>query len=372
MNNNDIDKYLFALKRDLWLAIYDKTFPIPKATLDLSKNEGYFHYTSLTSALNILKLSTDNESDKVQRREGKFVSLWASHFLFLNDAQELLDGLKKVCDNMENKINQIKSPNHSDAQEWLKQYKDLFLSLMPNNLYAAPNNFILCFCSDGNLLSQWEHYGKESGIAIEFDLDNCLFEGFFPLRPMPNPTLGKPTMFADPIKVTPRKVIYNQNNKEKAIKKILTKSAVKNSNSVHIMAMQALAAASFMKHPCFENEHEVRLMFSPNYFSENTYDEIAKLIHYREINGIVKPYMEIHIKHEYSGKNIIKSITVGPGHNQNLVLNAILKLVQTRFAEKIEPIEEPIKWEEEPDHNYKFAKVGNIEVRYSTIPFRGF
>ncbi|MCL2146355.1 MAG: DUF2971 domain-containing protein [Synergistaceae bacterium] len=372
-NYKMISEYVSILQHEIWHKTYGEDLPLEKASPNANHGEsGFFHYTSLSNALKILELKKEDDKDKVERYNAKFISLWASHFLFLNDTQELADGLKIACENITAKKD---SGGANDrAKEWLLQYLDYFSSIGPNdNIYNAPNSFILCFCLKGNILSQWMRYGKESGIAIEFDLDNCQYEGFSPPRPKhtrpgePAPSIG---YYEDRMEVIPRRILYADDDKTRYIKKITQKAINRNNDAVHILAMQALAAASFMKHPGFEDESEVRLLFSPNYYPEHTAMDAAKLIQYRETDGILKPYMDIHIKHNDSDKKIIKSITVGPGLNQTLVLNAIIKLVQTRFTGSIDPVQKFNDWDVEEEQYYKHTMIGDIEVRCSTLPYR--
>ena len=133
---------------------------------------------------------------------------------------------------------------------------------------------------------------------------------------------------------------------------------------------QVLAAASFMKHPCFQAEKETRLLFLPSFYcDEHSAIEALKLVQYREHNDTIKPYMKVNFRHRSGDvRNLIKSVTVGPGKNQQLVVNAILKLLQTRFSKKIEMIPH---WEKSNANDYEHTNIAHIQVRRSTLPFRG-
>lgn len=347
---SDIVLDLVAQSPQQWDSTYGETLNHTLPLAEPGENEGFFHYASLTAALNILdiKEAKDDTLDK------DHITLWASHFLFLNDKQELFDGLNIVCDCLEKRKKEIE-----------EDYLSVFNDLIHGQLTDTPNHFVLCFCSDGNLKEQWQLYGKASGVAIEFDLNNCRYNG----TSLPRPQKENPILESDPVR--PRKVIYDKKEKEACIDAIITKQLEStNKNSIPILVRQVLAAASFMKHPCFLQEKETRLLFAPTYYITEQSMEYAlkKLIKYREQDSVVKPYMEIHLTHNTGDiRKLIKSITVGPGENQELVLSAVIKLMQTRFSEKICATPE---WRPCENRDYVYTTVGGIEVRRSTLPLR--
>lgn len=332
-------------------------FPI--SPCKLSKGQGFFHYTSLSNALNILNFQS--EKNEQANNKSNFISLFASHFLFLNDSAELFDSLNSIIELLQEKCLSINESNEKlkEAKILLNDYINRYQNIKPNQIINAPNHFIICFCLEGNLLSQWEYYGKECGIAIEFDLKNCLYDG------LTNFKRGKPNM---PLEIIPRKIIYTEKEKNNIINRLRNYN-VTNVSDALILALHSISVASFMKHPCFSSEREVRLLFSPLFFTgHESISDALKMIDYREANGVIKPYMKIHIKHKSRNRVPIKSVTVGPGHNQKLVYNAIIKLIQSKFESEslVIPKSEILK-----DQFLEVTKIGNVEVRRSTIPFRG-
>lgn len=363
MNQADRE-HLFAPKTNAW----DKIPPIPSPLpMTLEPGEGYFHYCSLTAALNILSPDKNYNDEKILRHKAPGIPMWASHFLFLNDKRELVDGLGKVCVHMKEKCE--KSGLHSEAKECLEKYLDYFKGLKSDNIYEAPNNYIVCFCLDGNLLSQWTYYGKESGIAIELDLNSCQIEGLFPPEQLPDGTSHRNRERS--IIITPQKVLYEEADKASCLETIMQQDISKTAEDAYAkattMALQSLAAASLMKHDSWKGEKEVRLLFSPLRTSNHSIEEAMKRIHYREDKGQIKPYLPVRLKHKTEGEHIVKSITIGPGERQELIANGMLKLVQTRFIDKLTEIDQ---WTPATGKDYDFTKVGDIEVRRSTIPLR--
>lgn len=357
----NMDKGLhLAYNNSQWMSTFNDDFPINPCKL--GRNEGFYHYTSLNNALKILNQLPENND--FAEDKNKYISLFASHFLFLNDAAELLDGLDSVLSVLENKFNSLNESNDDiiEAKNVLGEYLELFRGIRPNQIHNAPNHFIICFCRDGNYLPQWEYYGKDCGIAIEFDLYNCEYDGLTSFcKEKPNLT----------IPVTPRKILYKENEKKNIIDK-LNSFTINDVEDAVLFAIRSIAVASFMKHPAFSEEKEVRLLFSPLFFTGiDSYADTFNLTNFRESNGIIKPYMEIHIKNKVirkTNKTPIKSVTVGPGNNQKLVYNGIIRLIQAKFENNFLSIP---KSYELPQKNLEVTKIGNIEVRRSTIPFRG-
>lgn len=342
---------------------WDMMFSMKNKPIQPSKHkppQGFFHYTTLSAAEKILNLNKECE-DKIKNgkyrniNRNDYITLLASHFLFLNDGEELFQGIKEIEEVFKKVEKRRLSPN---VKNRIKEYKSIINSLEPNSIENAPNFFILCFCSDGNLLSQWEWYGKDCGIAIEFDLQNCLLE---------NNIIAPDNIAVRPCPASPHKIMYTIKEKESAKKKLLSFSLSEEIDA-DFFSMLSLITAAHMKHVSFRGEKETRLLLAPLNINGVEPSKSLSLIKYRESNGVIKPYIEIHIKHKKNGEHPIKSVTVGPGYNQHLVYNAIQKLIHTRFATEIESIDKPIP---SKDKLYEYTKIGSIEVRRSTIPFRG-
>lgn len=344
----------FTYNNMQWTNVFNEHFPIEKSLL--SKNEGYFHYTSLNSALKILSLCPE-KSDKAHNKNS-YISMFASHFLFLNDSEELLNGLQIVNKELNSKTVKANISNYKSIKSIWKNHLTSLSTIEPRKFFNAPNHFIICFCRDGNFLPQWEYYGKECGVSIEFDLDNCCYDGLTPYH-------NKKPNF--PIEIPPRRILYTEADKKRAMKYINNYS-IEDKVSADILPLQGIAIASFMKHESFKAEKEVRLLFSPIEFIGIDNNISKELVKFRESDGITKPYMEIHIKHKKEGKHPIKSVTVGPGTNQDIVFNAIVKFMQLNYSSDIT---KPLRIIRRPSKHIEYVKIDDIEVRRSTIPFRG-
>ncbi|MEH6824747.1 MAG: DUF2971 domain-containing protein [Motiliproteus sp.] len=98
-----------------------------------------YHYTSAEGIIGII------ESD----------SMWATDVSYLNDSSEVKHSLR-VFENII--LDKEKEPLSDVAMEFLNQAKQNF-----NPFIGAFTPYILCFCCDNDLLSQWRGYANSGG-----------------------------------------------------------------------------------------------------------------------------------------------------------------------------------------------------------------
>lgn len=296
--------------------------------------------------------------------ENKQMVLFASHFLFLNDSKEFKEGLSLLT----SKLNDMSKKTNLNTQitQACQKYEKEF-SKDPEILSTVyPNHFIISFCKDGNSLGQWKYYGKDCGIAIEYDLKNLNYNGFF--------TWDRKQLGTHPI----FDVLYEDNEKKKAIQGILDgmyKIVDEYEYQAENIIMRACAAVSFMKSGYFNQEKEARLLFAPIYDDCKALSEKnnpMQLIHYRESGGKIKPYLKISVQNKDVAAVPIKSITIGPGHNQMQIFNAIVMLVQSNYPSIATTIDQEMKLDIDTlyDDGCRFTEVNGIRIRVSSIPFR--
>lgn len=108
-----------------------------KAILDI---DVLYHYTTAQGIQSILR-------DR---------SFWASDISYLNDSSELDYDLKLFQERLEDFALEVNS-------EWVKNFYYL-LGIQTNELFKIHNRvYVVCFCTKGNLLSQWRGYGDGGG-----------------------------------------------------------------------------------------------------------------------------------------------------------------------------------------------------------------
>lgn len=348
----------------------ERWFDLWNENITISTDINYYHYTSLDSALKILDKISELENKK--DRDFYYITLFATHLFYLNDGEELQRGLDKVISTIQKKLKEMSLNNDvkkcfefyekilNNKNSILAKYAEIMCnddSQYKNRTIYYPNMFELSFCAEGNLLSQWKYYGKDSGIAIEFDLNNCLYRGN-----IVNGDAGKIWGEDRPVKIK-----YNDDEQIKIISGIFEQN-IRNDYDAQGAIMNAIIEASYMKNYGFIEEKEYRLLF-PLVYNAKKHNETdaLKLIKYRVSEGIIKPYIKIDIRHK-SDIYPIKSITVGPGQNQELIFNAMLNYIQSNFTKKL--VKNPYK--KLSDKQLATGiEVNGIKLYKSLIPFRG-
>lgn len=112
--------------------------------------ENLYHYTTASGLLGIIK----NQC------------LWSTDAKYLNDFSEIKYGLQIL----KSTIKELTESEFSSDTQYCTTLQ-LFLDTIFQHLTSSYNIYFTCFCSKGNLLSQWRAYGKNSGFALEFSFE---------------------------------------------------------------------------------------------------------------------------------------------------------------------------------------------------------
>jgi len=265
------------------------------ACLDVDTHSPLFHYTDAVGLLGII------DSQK----------LWATHVFYLNDVTEISHTHGLVEELLDELIKQVelyaKGKSNNEFAQWT--YSGFLQRLSYNTMRVKPNPdvYVVCFCGDDDLLSQWRGYGNRgSGYAIGFDTERLVHPSCaFKLR----------------------KVLYHVEEQKQILNKIL--NAVRNSlfsrltEVVNFESAKSLAEehavifedevaryATFFKHKKFHEEKEWRLIYSP---TENVYSNQIK---FRSGRFGIVPYTEIGLpdgeNNDHGGLLPIVSVRIGP------------------------------------------------------------
>lgn len=121
-----------------------------------NKARQYWHYTSLSALLSIFKIKKDPcLAPDLTRCE-----MLASNICYLNDIKEFNGGVedfKKMIEYLKNK--------HVDMQNVSDDLQDV-----------SDDIYIISFCGNGDLLSNWKYYAKDCGVSIQFNMENVEFK----------------------------------------------------------------------------------------------------------------------------------------------------------------------------------------------------
>ncbi len=245
---------------------------------------------------------------------------WATNILYMNDSEEYLNGLREIRGIME----RYKSLDFRDVQ------------VLDNLIHTPdPHIFTISFCTNGDLLSQWCVYARESGVNLELDFSLIKVDEdhpgtFFCPRDCKD---------ADEIDVAAplKPVIYFTRNA--MLEKVSRKQVYKRTSEI-IERINALGLhsgkdgaeekiselAAQIKRYEFSAEQEWRLVFN---MTEHTVEYKKTPLFYREQDSILKPFIKVAVSKQDKGTGLrpvpwpVTAITVGPGYNQDQVFQSL-------------------------------------------------
>lgn len=120
------------------------------------KDREYWHYTSLSALLSIFKIKDNPYSSPDLTR----CEMLASNICYLNDIKEFIGGVEDY----EKTIERLRLSKRAP--------KELSAGLQD----VSDDIYIVSFCGDGDLLSNWKYYAKDCGVSIQFNLGNVGFK----------------------------------------------------------------------------------------------------------------------------------------------------------------------------------------------------
>lgn len=252
-------------------------------------------------------------------------ALWASKIHYLNDSSELVEPFNTAKEYLAN----LKNIKYSKSVEDLYEEKEIIESMLYEiEVSEGLNVFVASFCIDGDLLSQWRGYGSpDLAYSVGFKT-NTLLE-----------ILGKHSFELHKCEYSDSSS-YRDNIQH--FIDIFIDETKKERDKLDTFIWEFIKMASTMKHDCFQEENEYRIISvrPVNYTNEN--------INFRPGKSILIPYYSLPL--ELS--SVIGQITIGPCPNPDLANDAIWGLA------------------------YKYglvntkSKLINIPIVNSSIPFR--
>ncbi len=260
-----------------------------------------YHYTSLGTVMKIV--------------EGG--SLWATDIRFLNDVAEM----NHTVHLLHSAINQREKDSTSNTQ-LLVQLRE-WLSHRLNDGHMI---FVVCFTTNGNLLSQWRSYcPTATGVSVGFDAEkvntSATGQSF---------RLGKCVYDVDvqrKISTTILDAIESLAQKRGENK---DRSKRHPSNSFHDVFEEIeadlLQIAALLKHPAFHEEEEWRAV------SSVTTNYVEAPIEYREGHSMLVPYINFHMPEAVDRRLDIEHVFLGPTPNVNNSMASLSKYLSKRGA----------------------------------------
>jgi hypothetical protein len=267
--------------------IQERTAAIPQLP------ETLYHYTTARPLLNIF-----------ETRE-----LWATNAAYTNDQTEILHSVRQLKQIAEENL---KDRQNDPAADTMIQAADDF--------YTIVEAYLVCFCTHGDLLSQWRGYGQQGGYAIGFDT-----AGF------------KPLLESGRVQLMP--VIYDIAEQDRLIRDLVTRwravfkdipTADDNSQvrrlGAFLFAQCFAMLAVALKSPAFAEEQEWRLVHRRQVILE---DPSGLRVRFRDRDSMVTPYVALSAVPENAQTLSVSRIVVGPTKYPQLAGFGLARLLGT-------------------------------------------
>lgn len=244
-----------------------------------------YHYTDLNGLKGIIETG----------------SLWATHFAFLNDSNELVHGIN--C--LENALQYLKDDFNPKTLTSIQQ------ALTHFKMHRASHVYNLSFCLEPDLLSQWRGYSTTQGVCLEFDDEELMA-----------------SLELSSYQVFKNQVIYTKEDSTlEARDEILTffntldvQDAISQDVMIEMVHATKLAHSlpPFFKNDGFQEEKEFRMVILP----DGPFEDVNFRIN---ANGLV-PYLILKAK----GKLPLRNIQIGPRSNRSMMREGISFLLQSK------------------------------------------
>jgi hypothetical protein len=247
--------------------------------------------------------------------------LWATDIGYLNDSSELRHA-EEVQRRLLGEIIR-ESPDGS------LQRKLATKALEGRHPFKGEETYVVCFCGEGDLLTQWKTYGSwGSGFSIGFDRKK-LESALAALGPPPRSLADIWTMGTS-TEVTLARVRYSEEEQQLDLERAFHRygdllsaesSAPEIAACAAAIADNAALSASRFKHPAFESEREWRIVISSSFGS-------SLELFFRSSSRTVIPYIKT--RRQPDSKLPVVSITIGPTLDRELSKRSVFALLMAR------------------------------------------
>lgn len=283
-----------------------------------------YHYCDSAGLLGIL------ESQK----------LWATHTLYLNDTTEINYTHELIEEIYHELIEQAPLDDGLQVNDsYQLSYRGLLHRLSYKTMRPKPNNdiFVICFCKQKDLLSQWRGYGdKGAGYAVGFETNQLkLIDSSFTFHKILYSEVEQKAILHGMIQAVISSFKESITGKDHDERERIA------DEHVLIFEEEVVTLATYFKHPSFSEEEEWRLVCNGGINS------FSKKIKFRaSVNGII-PYVEYgSCSEKKNNMQLLPIIEVwlGPTVKQETALKSIAMITYSLYPE--------------------------LDVRGSNIPFR--
>jgi hypothetical protein len=261
-----------------------------------------YHYTSAHGLLGIVHSG----------------ELWATNVVYLNDASELADARNLLSSLLEK------------SETWnLSEDVRFFFRTIPAYLeQMSLDYFVICFCQNGDLLSQWRAYGaRGAGYSIGFNttaLGDAAGSAGFAFRKVEyEPDMKK--------EILCKRVEIIRQNLEAISEELVPKTDADwhaLGQFVSRLAAQFAPTLAFMKHVTFKEEQEWRLIRMQAGLSAAGRDQNSLPVSFRVAEGNLTPYVAMRWTPDSGQSDSIAEVRYGPVSSPKLTERSLLDLLR--------------------------------------------
>jgi|SRR5579859_2995824 len=304
----------------------DRNKPVPKALWDAQEFMGkwtqerikaiptlpplLYHYTTAQPLLSIFESR----------------QLWATNAVYTNDQTEIVHSVLQLKRIIEADLKSRESNPATDS-----------MLMVVEEFYTIVEAYLVCFCADGDLLSQWRAYGQQGGYAIGFDpqvLNHLPLKGRALLLP----------------------VVYDHSQQEALVRDLVNRwrtlfTDIPPSDDNHqarrlgafVFAQCFALLAIAFKNAAFSEEKEWRLV----HVRQRVVDNAGSELRFRERNGLITPYVAVNAEDPMTMLLPARRIVMGPTRYPQVagfgLVRFLTKLGYEEDAVAIEPSTVPLR-----------------------------
>ncbi|MFE3052290.1 DUF2971 domain-containing protein [Nocardia sp. NPDC059239] len=283
--------------------------------------DSLYHYTTAAGLLGILEplTNTDDLGLAIETTSVRSFSLWATDARYLNDSAELTFAAKELGSAVIEQLDDLADdePRKEILQHVAERIREGdFTTEDVTYTTHSQAAYVTCFCTDGDLLSQWRGYGANGGgYSIEFDsraLEYLLVPALRAGDAVVGHAIGSPLV----------QVNYGlDDEKLREAAKLIVEGEPDSA------LFNMLSSLAQFKHEAFAEEDEWRIVASrPTFYTPLRFRPGP--------TGGITPYIRLIRPQPVDDLTVIpsaiRSITVGPGSDQDLREEALRQLLGQR------------------------------------------
>ncbi len=252
--------------------------------------------------------------------------LWATNAVYTNDQTEILHSIFQLRGVIEKDLKNRQSDPAIDS-----------MLTVVEEFYTIVEAYLVCFCADGDLLSQWRAYGQQGGYAIGFDpevLNHLPLAGRALLLPVVYDHAQQDALVHDLVSRW-RKLFTD-------IPPTDDNHQVRRLGAFVFAQCFALLAIAF-KSVAFSEEKEWRLVC----LRQRVVDDAGPELRFRARDSLITPYLAIGAEDPTTARLPVRRIVMGPTRYPQVagfgLLRLLKKLGYDESAVAIDPSTVPLR-----------------------------